>query len=89
MNMQRLNRSGSRKRHSYRKASILVSCLLFSLTMWGCSALFLVPVTLKEVKDSCINERYGRTSEFRCGDVESYAYAQQDYHKKRSPVFFV
>ena len=51
MNMQRLNRSGSRKRHSYRKASILVSCLLFSLTMWGCSALFLVPVTLKEVKD--------------------------------------
>ncbi len=35
----------------HRKTSILISSVLFLFSTWGCSALFLVPVTLKEVKD--------------------------------------
>ena len=47
---------------NHRRILILISCVLFLFSTWGCSALFLVPVTLKEVKDY-VSERKQSFSE--------------------------
>jgi len=84
MNIQGLNRQGSRMRYTGLRASIILFSLLFSFTMWGCSALFLVPVTLKEVKDY-VSEREQSFSHPLRDVVASAGYSlkQLDFKMKR------
>ena len=84
MKFQTSNQPRIRRRHTGLRASIILFCLLFSITMWGCSALFLVPVTLKEVKDYVSRKEQSFSHPLR--DVMAsagYSLKQLDFKMKR------